>query len=122
MTEPKVDEMTATGRIEPGRARQRLGRSRGHRTRAQRNWLERAQPSNPRHAAITRSLYSWTNYKNWTDKVRSNWDKDKGGQSNQPGFSRLAGVSDEAPAVSVVSASSRVAAACERTASRSAPR
>ena len=35
------------------------------------------QPSNPRHAAITRSLYSWTNYKNWTDKVRSNWDKDK---------------------------------------------
>ena len=46
----------------------------------ERNWLDRTQPSNPRHAAITRSLYSWSNYKNWTDKVRSNWDKDKGGK------------------------------------------
>ena len=32
------------------------------------------------HAAITRSLNSWSNYKSWTDKVRSNWDKDKGGK------------------------------------------
>lgn len=44
---------------------------------AQRNWLDRAQPSNPRHAAITRSLYSWSSYKSWTDKVRNNWDKEK---------------------------------------------
>lgn len=42
-----------------------------------RNWLDRAQPANPRHAAITRSLYSWSSYKSWTDKVRSNWNKDK---------------------------------------------
>ena len=55
----------------------------------QRNWQERAahaasvpanQPANSRHAAITRSLNSWSNYKNWTDKVRSSWDKDKGGK------------------------------------------
>jgi hypothetical protein len=38
------------------------------------------QPANSRHAAITRSLNSWSNYKSWTDKVRSNWDKDKGGK------------------------------------------
>jgi hypothetical protein len=44
------------------------------------NWLERAQPANPRHAAITRSLYSWSNYKSWSDKVRSSWDKDKTGK------------------------------------------
>jgi hypothetical protein len=41
------------------------------------NWLERAQPSNSRHAAITRSLHTWSNYKSWTDKVRSTWDKEK---------------------------------------------
>jgi hypothetical protein len=36
---------------------------------------------NSRHAAITRSLNSWSNYKSWTDKVRSTWDKDnKGGK------------------------------------------
>jgi hypothetical protein len=47
--------------------------------RDERNWLDRTQPppSNPRHAAITRSLYSWSNYKNWTDKVRNTWEKDK---------------------------------------------
>ena len=39
-----------------------------------------AQPANPRHAAITRSLNSWSNYKSWTDKVRSTWDKDKSGK------------------------------------------
>jgi hypothetical protein len=43
----------------------------------QRNWLDRAQPTNPRHAAITRSLYSWSNYKSWSDKVRGSFDKDK---------------------------------------------
>jgi hypothetical protein len=37
-------------------------------------------PANPRHAAITRSLYSWSNYKSWSDKVRSTWDKDKSGK------------------------------------------
>ena len=35
---------------------------------------------NSRHAAITRSLHTWSNYKSWTDKVRSNWDKDKSGK------------------------------------------
>lgn len=78
MAEHKSDELTATGKH-----RAWVGETNGGVVRAgnvrdvQRNWLDRAQPSNPRHAAITRSLYSWTNYKSWTDKVRSNWDKDK---------------------------------------------
>ena len=74
-------------RIAPGPARRagpvvRAGAPRD----PQRNWLDRAHPSSPppansRHAAITRSLNSWSNYKSWTDKVRSNWDKDnKGGK------------------------------------------
>jgi len=78
MSEHKTDELTATGthRIWAGES---VGSVRaGAAKDAQRNWVDRAQPGNPRHAAITRSLYTWSNYKNWTDKVRSNWDKDKG--------------------------------------------
>ncbi|MFT3907146.1 MAG: hypothetical protein QM718_12625 [Steroidobacteraceae bacterium] len=36
--------------------------------------LEPAQRSRTRPAAITRNLYTWSNYKNWAEKVRSNWD------------------------------------------------
>ena len=76
MSEHKRDDLLATGAHnawvgEPGSV-VRAGVPRD----AQRNWLDRAPPSNPRHAAITRSLNSWSNYKNWTDTVRNNWDKD----------------------------------------------
>ena len=43
----------------------------------QRNWLNRAPPSNARHAAITGSLHSWSSYKSWADRVKHSWDKDK---------------------------------------------
>jgi hypothetical protein len=77
MSEHKPDELSATGTH-----RAWVGETNGPVVRAgprdaQRNWLDRTQPANPRHAAITRSLYSWTNYKSWTDKVRHNWDKEK---------------------------------------------
>jgi hypothetical protein len=82
MSEHKGDELSATGRH-----RAWTGETTGPVVRAgtakdpQRTWLERgSQPGNSRHAAITRSLNSWSNYKSWTDKVRSNWDKDKGGK------------------------------------------
>lgn len=81
-TEPKIDEMTATGRH-----RAWTGENAGTAVRAgnprepqRANWLDRAQPSNSRHAAITRSLHTWSSYKSWTDKVRSNWDKEKNGK------------------------------------------
>ena len=79
MSERKGDDLMATGAHHAW-----TGESAGSPVRAgnvardaQRNWLDRGQPSNPRHAAITRSLYSWSNYKSWTDKVRTNWDKEK---------------------------------------------
>lgn len=78
MSEHKGDELTATGThrawVGEGSSVVRAGKPARD---TQRTWLERAQPSNPRHAAITRSLYSWSNYKSWTDKVRHGWDKEK---------------------------------------------
>lgn len=41
------------------------------------NWLSRVHKPGGRHAAITRNLYSWNNYKSWADKVRNSWDDDK---------------------------------------------
>jgi len=78
MAERKGDDLSATGthRAWVGERNPSTIVRAGNRDN-ERNWLDRAQPANPRHAAITRSLYSWSNYKNWTDKVRNNWDKDK---------------------------------------------
>ncbi len=73
MTQLKTDESMATGKHRAWSGESGVVRAGGQEAR---NWLDRAQPLNARHAAITRSLYSWTNYKSWTDKVRSNWDKD----------------------------------------------
>jgi hypothetical protein len=41
------------------------------------NWLDRMQRARARHAAITRNLYTWSNYKNWADKMRDNWEEDE---------------------------------------------
>ena len=41
-------------------------------------WLEHMQRTRTRHAAITRHLYTWSNYKTWADKVRTSWDPDSG--------------------------------------------
>jgi hypothetical protein len=89
MSEHKGDELSATGshRVWTGETSGSVVRA-GSPRDTQRNWLDRAhagsapanQPANSRHAAITRSLNSWSNYKSWTDKVRSSWDKDKGGK------------------------------------------
>ncbi len=88
MSGHKSDDSMVTGRHrawagEPGSSIVRAG-SPSH--DPQRKWLERAPslppplPANPRHAAITRSLYSWTNYKSWTDKINKSWEKDKSGK------------------------------------------
>jgi hypothetical protein len=36
------------------------------------------QRARARHAAITKNLYTWSNYKNWADKMKDSWD-DEGG-------------------------------------------
>ena len=79
MPEHKGDELTATGthRAWVGEAASSVVRASAPVRETQRTWRERAQPTNPRHAAITRSLYNWSSYKSWTDKVRHGWDKDK---------------------------------------------
>jgi hypothetical protein len=40
-------------------------------------WMDRMQRSRGRQAAISRNLYTWSNYKNWADKVRGSWEPDK---------------------------------------------
>ena len=50
------------------------------------NWLDRMQRARARHAAITKNLYTWSNYKNWADKMRDNWeDEDPGTKVPAPG-------------------------------------
>jgi hypothetical protein len=79
MGERKSDEFVATGThrawigedARPGPS-VRAGAEHGE---AQRNWLNR-QPRSTRHGAITRSLYSWSNYKSWTEKMKTAWVKD----------------------------------------------
>jgi hypothetical protein len=38
------------------------------------NWLDRMQRARARHAAITKNLYTWSNYKNWADRMRDSFD------------------------------------------------
>ena len=38
------------------------------------NLLKRSDKVGGRHAAITNSLYSWTSYKNWAEKMRGTWE------------------------------------------------
>jgi len=38
------------------------------------NWLDRMQRARARHAAITKNLYTWSNYKNWADRVRDSFE------------------------------------------------
>ena len=40
------------------------------------SWLDRMQRARTRHAAITRNLYTWTNYKSWADQVKGAWEQE----------------------------------------------
>ncbi|TLY64421.1 MAG: hypothetical protein E6K49_01290 [Gammaproteobacteria bacterium] len=48
------------------------------------NWLDRMQRARARHAAITKNLYTWSNYKNWADRMRDTWDDTQGGPGPKP--------------------------------------
>jgi hypothetical protein len=39
------------------------------------NWLDRMQRARARHAAITKNLYTWSNYKSWADRMRDCWEE-----------------------------------------------
>jgi hypothetical protein len=34
------------------------------------------QRARTRHAAITRNLYTWSNYKSWADQVKGSWEQE----------------------------------------------
>ena len=38
------------------------------------SWLDRMQRARVRHAAITKNLYTWANYKSWTERVKVSWE------------------------------------------------
>jgi hypothetical protein len=40
-------------------------------------WLDRMQRARARHAAITKNLYTWSNYKNWADKMKDSWEDEE---------------------------------------------
>lgn len=48
------------------------------------NWLDRMQRARARHAAITKNLYTWSNYKNWADKMRDNWEDEESAAKGAP--------------------------------------
>ena len=37
-------------------------------------WLDRMQRARVRHAAITKNLYTWSNYKNWADRMKGSFE------------------------------------------------
>jgi hypothetical protein len=40
------------------------------------------QRARARQAAITRNLYTWSNYKSWADQVRDSWASDGNGKAS----------------------------------------
>lgn len=80
MVDSKADDLNATGthRAWAGESNGNGAVVRAGAPRdAQRNWLDRSQPANPRHGAITRTLYNWNSYKSWTDRVKGSFDKER---------------------------------------------
>ncbi|HTY50407.1 MAG TPA: hypothetical protein VMB48_12030 [Steroidobacteraceae bacterium] len=41
------------------------------------DWVERMQRARSRQAAISRNIYTWSNYKNWADQVKGSWEPGK---------------------------------------------
>lgn len=38
------------------------------------DWMVRMQRGRGRQAAIAKNLYTWSNYKNWAEKIRGSWE------------------------------------------------
>ncbi|MBS0367487.1 MAG: hypothetical protein JSR67_16855 [Proteobacteria bacterium] len=67
--------------VTPGRSDSAVPAAVGGGADAYANWLDRMQRSRARQAAITRNLYTWSNYKNWAEQVRDSW---KGADGSAP--------------------------------------
>jgi len=44
------------------------------------SWLDRMQRARARHAAITKNLYTWSNYKNWAERMRDSFEGESAGK------------------------------------------
>lgn len=62
---PRRDDLAATGE------RRALGSSELYA-----EWAARMQRGRGRHAAISRNLGTWSNYKTWSDKMRQSFESD----------------------------------------------
>jgi len=51
------------------------------------DWIDRVQRARGRHAAITRNLNTWSNYKNWADRMRESFgdEEQQDGNANPRG-------------------------------------
>lgn len=79
MSEAKTYNVDTTAERDGGSQSPSNGTNRraGNGTETYPSWLNRGQKPNGRHAAITKSLYTWSNYKSWADKVRGSWNDEK---------------------------------------------
>ena len=64
-TPPRVDATTPVAKPSPPKD-----------SDAYATWLDRMQRARARHAAITKNLYTWSNYKNWADKMKDSFEDD----------------------------------------------
>ncbi len=62
---PRPDELATTGE-RPGFGNSELYA----------DWAARMERGRGRHAAISRNLSTWSNYKNWSDKMRQSFPGD----------------------------------------------
>ncbi|HEY6453139.1 MAG TPA: hypothetical protein VIX87_11130 [Steroidobacteraceae bacterium] len=70
MSKPPLPKADAAGAAAPEKPSAVSG------AEAYARWLEHMQRTRTRHAAITRNLYTWSNYKSWADKMRIDWKDD----------------------------------------------
>jgi hypothetical protein len=48
------------------------------------SWLDRMQRARARHAAITKNLYTWSNYKNWAERMKDSFEDEAPAKSDGP--------------------------------------
>jgi hypothetical protein len=72
-SEPQGEDLASTGE------RPALGSSELYA-----EWAARMKRGRGRHAAISRNLNTWSNYKNWSEKVRQSWESDVGPRDVSP--------------------------------------
>jgi hypothetical protein len=48
------------------------------------SWLDRMQRARARHAAITKNLYTWSNYKSWAERMRDSFQEEPAAKPDGP--------------------------------------